>query len=412
MIEGLKISNFQSHRDSSLEFSPGVNALVGDSDCGKSAVMRALLWVITNQPQGDAHVSNWLKDKKGKVKGLCQVSVLVDAGVITRSRGKDENSYELHPWNEGTPLEDSQAVRFEAMRSDVPVEISRTFGIGPVNIQRQMDPPFLISATPGEAARYINSLVDLSEIDTAMSVTNSMSRECSADMKAANEAVLRLEGEVGSLGWVQELERLTDSVESLEGSLKEAQGKHGTLTDELGRLEAAARQWASVDLYVKEVEKVLERLEKVSRSLDGAMSKYNRLNKDFLAFKAVEKSLRGMERVDEVSGLLDRAGELLGALDKSRRLLDAGKLEEYTGAARSASLDLEKVEKVLSRLSRMGSALEGTRESLERSQNDLSNLHRGLEVIGRADREIEELERSLEGKVCPCCGRPIHRAEK
>lgn len=411
MIEGLKISNFQSHRDSSLEFSPGVNALVGDSDCGKSAVMRALLWVITNQPQGDAHVSNWLKDKKGKVKGICQVSVVLDTGTVTRSRGKDENSYEYRPDDDGSPVE-APSVRFEAMRSDVPVEISRTFGIGPVNIQRQMDPPFLISATPGEAARYINSLVDLSEIDTAMSVTNSMSRECSADMKAANGAVSRLEGEVGSLGWVKDLEKVADAAESLEGSLKEAQGKHGTLTDELGRLEAAARRWASLDLYAREVEKVLERLEKVSRSLDGAMSKYNRLNKDFLAFRAVEKSLRGMERVDEVSGLLDRAGELLGALDRSRRLLDAGKLTEYAGAARSASLDLEKVEQVLSRLSRMGSALEGTRESLERSQNDLANLHKGLEAIERADREIEELERSLEGKVCPCCGRPMHRTEK
>ena len=133
MIEGLKISNFQSHRDSSLEFSPGVNALVGDSDCGKSAVMRALLWVITNQPQGDAHVSNWLKDKKGKVKGICQVSVLLDTGTVTRSRGKDENSYEYRPDDDGSPVE-APSVRYPMSREIA--RMART--VGPPLISRRM----------------------------------------------------------------------------------------------------------------------------------------------------------------------------------------------------------------------------------------------------------------------------------
>lgn len=411
MIEGLKISNFQSHPGSSLEFSPGVNTLVGDSDCGKSAVMRALLWVITNQPQGDAHVSNWEKDKKGKLKGLCRVSVLVDAGTITRSRGKDENSYEYKPWDDASPVE-APSVRFEAMRSEVPQEIGEAFGIGPVNIQRQMDPPFLISATPGEAARYINGLVDLSEIDEAMSVTTSMSRETSADIKAANDSVARLEGEVSGLAWVGTLEKIATEAESLEGRLEVLKERKDSQVEALDKFLEASDAVARISRNLEKITEALDRLKRISGALDGAMAKYNRLNTAFREFQAAKRAAAGMDRVDKVSWLLDEARGFRGELEASRSILEAGKIPEFLEASRTATLDLEPLEGILSRARRMGSALAGSRESLEKSLNDLSNFGTGLAIIEKADAEIREIYRDLEGKVCPCCGRPMHGVEK
>jgi len=54
MIKYLQIQNFQSHKDSLLEFDPGVNVIVGSSDSGKTAVIRALRWLVWNRPSGDA----------------------------------------------------------------------------------------------------------------------------------------------------------------------------------------------------------------------------------------------------------------------------------------------------------------------------------------------------------------------
>ncbi|MCK9524299.1 MAG: AAA family ATPase, partial [Limnochordia bacterium] len=39
MIEKLTLKNFQSHKHSELEFAPGLNAIIGQSDSGKSALL-------------------------------------------------------------------------------------------------------------------------------------------------------------------------------------------------------------------------------------------------------------------------------------------------------------------------------------------------------------------------------------
>ena len=66
MIKSIQIKNIQSHKDTSLEFSPGINAIVGSSNNGKSAVLRALYWARYNRPLGtDTLLSHWAVDKKG-----------------------------------------------------------------------------------------------------------------------------------------------------------------------------------------------------------------------------------------------------------------------------------------------------------------------------------------------------------
>jgi len=59
MIKQLTIKNFQSHKKTKLEFSDGVNIIIGQSDSGKTAIIRALNWVVNNKPSGDSFRSHW-----------------------------------------------------------------------------------------------------------------------------------------------------------------------------------------------------------------------------------------------------------------------------------------------------------------------------------------------------------------
>ena len=59
MIKQLNIHNFQSHEDSSLNFTEGVNVIIGASDSGKSAIIRALKFVVYNSPSGSDMRSWW-----------------------------------------------------------------------------------------------------------------------------------------------------------------------------------------------------------------------------------------------------------------------------------------------------------------------------------------------------------------
>ena len=88
MIKSLQIQNFQSHKNTLMELNPGVTAIVGPSDCGKSAVFRALNWLINNRPGGNEFHS-W-------AGGDPSVSINLETDYIARSRRANENIYTLN----------------------------------------------------------------------------------------------------------------------------------------------------------------------------------------------------------------------------------------------------------------------------------------------------------------------------
>ena len=56
MISRIVIHNFQCHKDLDLDLGRST-VLAGNSNSGKTAVLRALYWVLYNTPSGDSYVS-------------------------------------------------------------------------------------------------------------------------------------------------------------------------------------------------------------------------------------------------------------------------------------------------------------------------------------------------------------------
>ena len=152
MIKQLNISNYQSHKDSVLDFDPGVNIIVGESDSGKTAIIRALRWVIWNKPTGNSMRSYW--------GGKTSVELFTDDAHIVRSKDKEEEYI----------LGDSH---FKAFRTEVPEEIQKALNMSEINLQRQLDQPFLISETAGNVASHFNKVAKLDQIDTGLQNINS-----------------------------------------------------------------------------------------------------------------------------------------------------------------------------------------------------------------------------------------------
>uniref|UniRef100_A0A6M3IWJ4 Putative ATPase domain containing protein n=1 Tax=viral metagenome TaxID=1070528 RepID=A0A6M3IWJ4_9ZZZZ len=169
MIDSLHIKNFQAHSDLKLEFDPHVTTIVGRSDVGKSAIIRALRWVVTNQPSGLAYIKHGTKE--------AQAILTVDGKRIVRERSKTKNSY------------DCESTQYNAIGTDIPDKVSNLLKIGDVNFQQQHDAPFWFSETAGEVSRQLNRLVDLEIIDASMGNAARTLAECRA---AANESETRL----------------------------------------------------------------------------------------------------------------------------------------------------------------------------------------------------------------------------
>lgn len=141
----LILRNFQRHERLSLPLDPKVTTIIGDSDSGKSAVLRALRWVCRNKPNGTDFVRHGQK--------LCRVSVLAGDRRIHRSRGAG-NSYHL----DGEEL--------KAFGADVPSPVRKVLKTTDLNFQLQHDAPFWFSLSPGDLAQRLNALVNLSKIDS------------------------------------------------------------------------------------------------------------------------------------------------------------------------------------------------------------------------------------------------------
>lgn len=190
MIEKLELKNFQSHESSALEFHPGLNVIIGTSDSGKSAVLRSLYWAINNRPLGTSMVSHWNLDEKGSIIGQTFSAVQVNGKMVKRQKSKEANEYLV------------DGVSMEALGTEVPATIYDILNIQEVNVQKQMDAPFLLSESSGEVARFFNRTIKLDLIDKVLSLVEKEKREVKAKLQTVETEVAALEKKSATFEWL------------------------------------------------------------------------------------------------------------------------------------------------------------------------------------------------------------------
>jgi exonuclease SbcC len=197
MISALKITNFQSHKKSIISFGPHVNVIIGRSDSGKTAIIRALRWLIQNRPTGFSFKSDFSDPDDSTEVEL----TFSDGTRIGRGKTTNDNFY----W-----LDDEV---WESFGVDVPDRIKQILNFGPYNIQYQMDRPFLLAETPGNAAQIINKALNLNIIDDIFTKLNRQSYDLKATIK---NVTMELEQISGKLSQYEYLPKLADMVNHMQ----------------------------------------------------------------------------------------------------------------------------------------------------------------------------------------------------
>ena len=200
MLKRLTIENFQAHKSLTVDFDPLVTTIIGPSDVGKSAVIRALVWLATNKPAGNSFIREGSNQTK--------ITLEVDKHNIQRIRGKSENSYIL----------DGQ--EFKSFISDVPDEILKILNLSPTNFQQQHDNPFWFSETAGEVSRQLNQIVDLSIIDSTLTYLDKAVRESHTKIKVVKTQLEEAKALRSSLSWAKKAEKDFLSLENTEKTWK------------------------------------------------------------------------------------------------------------------------------------------------------------------------------------------------
>lgn len=276
MIKSLLIKLFQAHKNTKFEFLPGVNVIAGESDAGKSAVIRAASWLFTNRPQGFS-----FKNKEAGEKDVTEVTIEMVGGeeVSRRKSSKGINEYYF-------PEE-----TFKALRTDVPEEVRDVFQMGEVNIQSQHSPYFLLLDSPGDVAKKLNSLIGVDIIDSILSKINRKAATHSAESKAAKEETKRLSEKIDLYPDLDALEKEAEQAVLIEEQLNDKlEDKHsienilssvlssslnrsqlpdiGSIEISLESLEADYKELREAEIQSDAVKRIVRQIQEAKRKIE------------------------------------------------------------------------------------------------------------------------------------------------
>lgn len=258
MINSLCLTNFQSHKKTELQFHENVNVIVGESNKGKSAIIRALNLLVNNKPNGDSYRSNW--------GGDTQVDVDLVEGQISRIKTNKENAYVLG-------MHDS----FKAFGQGVPQDIQDILNMSKINIQYQLDTPFLLSETPGEIARYFNRIVDLEIIDVSLKNADSRLRKVKSEKEHQKNEIQTLEHELQEYTWIEDAEKDFILLEKQEKVLNQSVEEYNKYIDLIESYEQLEENEVKIDFDL--AEKELKFLEKTQQKIKEVTETRNNVSK-------------------------------------------------------------------------------------------------------------------------------------
>lgn len=192
-VKSLFLESFQSHSKTKIDLpGPGqVCVIVGPTDSGKTAIVRALRLLMYNTPTGLDYV------QVGKTTATVAVE-LNDGTKVARERGKSVNRYRIARPGGTSPQ------TLEGFGTSVPFEVHeltgvRTVSIGEaldlaLNLSEQLDGPFLGNKTVSGPARakVLGALANTEEVDEAH-------RALGVDLHRAGQRTAGLLDEISSL---------------------------------------------------------------------------------------------------------------------------------------------------------------------------------------------------------------------
>lgn len=203
MITTITLVNFQRHHRLTIDLSR-VLTITGDTDKGKSSILRALRWVTLNQFPGPANeLVRWNKK-------AAKVTLKFGKHTVTRKKGKGVNTYSL----------DGKVYKaFGAGK--VPDPIADVLKLTEANFQMQLDPHMWFSQSAGEVSRQLNQIINLNQIDDSLSYLASELRKAKTEVELTRKRSKAAWEQVKELSWVKQAHVKLGKIEKLQAGIVE-----------------------------------------------------------------------------------------------------------------------------------------------------------------------------------------------
>jgi len=343
MIQSIYLRNFESHRNTKIEFGPGINIIGGKSDHGKSSIIRGLYWIKDNKPSGPSVISFWNRDSKSNPKKHTFAEIVLSNGTTIRR--------ELSSDLKGYFISGKEDIKLEAIGQTIPEEVTKILRLSEVNIQYQFDRPFLLSDSPTEVARFFNKTIRLDVIDRVQAKAEKMRKDINRDIGDGELRIKKLNNDISEYDWIEKVEKDADYLEelnnvinsyivkkdSIENLLKEQQ-EYTTVLYKIRKISSLDVLTDGIDLLNKEIEEEKTKAVSIKESLDF-ISQAEAIIKESTVLLSFENIYQEIDSIDkELQKMINSKIALESLLDES---------EEYRKQIISSEKEIKELESLL-----------------------------------------------------------------
>lgn len=421
-IKQVQLHNFESHKDTVMDFDDGLNIIIGTSNFGKSAIFRGILWATDNSPLGNDFITKGEKD--------CFVRVTYsDGSYIERGRTQKESGY--YTTCDSTGVKNT----YKGFANNVPVEVDNIHQMPKVQITKdinvhlncssQFEPPFLMTATPAVKASAIGRITGTHIVDAAIKEN---SRIILGNKKVIKAKMVERDNIQKSLDAMPDLEAKRTALEGIYKKIQEADklaAKINSLTETASSIKylqsnVNALKW-QVDIFNKIIGQ--------KPAVDGALKAIDKMN-DLTALtqkqqqlSLVTNELGSLDLVTKNAPLLSsietacgRLWSILKDADKYKgRLALLDKAEAAYGShskiagLKPLSVEINYSYQRLMGIIHIGNELRNYETIMASEQSIVDNLVDNVDKLTEAKKKEEENKLSYMSKVgvCPYCGQEL-----
>ena len=433
-ITSVTLKNFQAHKDTTVQFDRGLNIIVGESNNGKTSILRGILWAIDNQPLGNDFIMAGEND--------CSVTInFSDGTYIKRGRTvKNTGYYEIRYIDDNGKYIDQT---YRGFTNAVPVEVANVHQMPKVNITKdiethlnvlsQLDGPFLLTESPLVKASAIGRITGTHVIDAAIKESNKTIQSNRKLVKSYSEDLQQKENERKQLPDIKSMEaftkkyayivkyitKLNNSVIKLNADLQQISQYQQQMMQEKERCERLKKVAALLPI----IRTANDKLNKVV-FLHGKLIKYQELSlqikqnqisiergKYFAKLKPlVDKAVDNILNVSRLNDYTDKVNTLTNDINISK--FNKTFMSKYVSTAKSiivhcqvANTYVSKLAPKVDEISDMDLRQIDLCKSVTTTKKNIKSIKANITKIQKERNQF-----ILDQGYCPCCGQKVYEA--
>jgi len=387
LIERIEIKGFESHADTVIEdLSTGLNLVCGESNAGKTSIVRALKLVAYNE-----------FDPKSLRVGctFCEVAVRTQRGEVRVKRGPKHNLWEITPKGQVTEYYDKPG-------KDVVPQAAAIIGLNvvelgdvkvPVNIMDQLESHFMLAGIGGKDATGSMRAQVVDEI-SGLSGIEGIIKEVSLDNHRRGREVKQTEDKIGEVQVQLHDEKALSKEQGILEQAEDLVVKNEECLEVARNGREVETQAQAVQVRCRDLEKNLSAIPDLDRAkvvIKTATAMLSDATRALSLHAKGETALGGVNALKKELAKIPstKKADLAGVKDRiALHALAADIVEEHT----AERIVVEKMEKDLKRLDKDFTKVVRT------AQNGLTRLQ-GVSVLLKEVKGVQGRVEALEGDI-------------